>query len=230
MVMTPAIRRGLPYDPIRDYRAITSAASAPMVITVQSGHSARSLRDLIQLARNAPPGQRLIYASTGLGAMPHISMELFQKAAGVELTHVPYKGGGEALPALLGGQVEMAIGAASTALPHLRAGRLRALAVTSVKRLPAIADVPTFAEAALPGYEAVQWFGVFAPAALPQTIVRKVNADLRRLLTTPELSNHFTAQAIEILNSSPEAFAAYVKNDLSKWTRLLPEIGIRDLQ
>jgi tripartite-type tricarboxylate transporter receptor subunit TctC len=230
MVMTPALRTDLPYNPIRDYRAITSAASAPIVISVQPTFAAHSLRDLIQMAKAAPAGQRLIYASTGVGAMPHISAELFQRVAGIELTHVPYRGGGESLAALLGGHVQMSFGAASTSLAHIRAGRLQALAVTSLKRLPAIPDVPTFSEAAVPGFEAVQWFGIFAPAGIPASMVNKINTDVRAILASAEIKDHFTAQAIEILGSSPKDFSTYVRGELPKWTRLLKEMGIKDIQ
>lgn len=228
IIITPALRKGaLPYDPIRDYKAITSAASVPVVITVQPAHPARSVPDLIQLAK-AKAGPVMSYASTGFGTMPHITGELFKRAAGVDLTHVPYKGGNDAMIALLGGHVHVSFGAISTALAHIRSGRLRALGVSSLKRLAAIPDVPAIAEAGLPGFEVVQWFGVFGPAGMSPALVRKVNGELVRILRSAEVNDHFSSQGVELLNSTPDEFALLVKAELPRWTRLLTEMNIGD--
>ena len=228
IIITPALRKGaLPYDPIRDYKAITSAASVPIVITVQPAHPARSVQDLIRLAK-AKQGPVMSYASTGFGTMPHITGELFKRVAGVDLTHVPYKGGNDAMIALLGGHVQVSFGAISTALAHIRSGRLRPLGVSSLKRLAAIPDVPAIAEAGLPGFEVVQWFGVFAPAGMSPAIVRKVNGELVRILRSAEVNDHFSRQGVELLNSTPDEFALRVKAELPKWTRLLTEMNIGD--
>jgi tripartite-type tricarboxylate transporter receptor subunit TctC len=225
--ISPAVRSGLPYDPIRDYTPITQAGLTPVILTVQASHPARSVQELIQLAR-AKPGQVMSYGSTGYGAAPHIAAELLKRTAGIEITHVPYKGGSDAVTALLGGHVQMSFGAVSTALPHMRTGRLRALGVTSAKRLAATPEVPAFAEAGLPGFEVVQWYGVFAPARIPPAIARKLNEALARVLGAGPFKEHFLAQGVELVSSTPEAFASYVKVELARWTRVLKEIGVGD--
>ena len=223
--ITPALRPDLPYDPLRDYTPVSPAALTPVILTVQPSHPARSLQELLKLARSKSP-QTLSYASTGYGAAPHIAAELLKRVAGIDMTHIPYKGGGDAIIALMGGQVPMSFGAVSTSLPHIRAARLRALGVTSVKRLAAVPDVPTFVEGGLPGFEVVQWFGVFGPARLPSPIVRKLNETLGRALAAPEFREHFAAQGVELQHATPAEFSAYVKTELDRWTRALKEMGI----
>jgi len=223
----PALRPNLPYDPVRDYTPVTPAALTPVMLTVHSSHPARSVQELIKLAKANSP-QAMSFASTGYGAAPHIAAELLKRVAGIEMTHIPYKGGGDAVIALIGGQVPMSFGAVSTALPHLRAARMRALGVTSAKRLAAVPDVPTFAESGLPGFEVVQWFGVFGPARLPAPIVRKLNETLGRALAAPEFKEHFSAQGVELQHSTPAEFATYVNSEFGRWTRVLKEIGIKE--
>ena len=169
--------RSVPYDPVRDYAPVILAAQNPVLVTVQPSFPAKSVQDLIQLAR-AKPANVMSYGSSGYGAAPHIAAELLKKTAGIEMTHVPYKGGNDAITALLGGHIQMNFGAPSTGLGHVKAGRLRAIGVTSTKRLTAAPDVPTFVEAGLSGFNVDQWYGVFAPAGAPSAVVRKVNQDL----------------------------------------------------
>jgi tripartite-type tricarboxylate transporter receptor subunit TctC len=220
------ILRKVPYDPIRDYTPITRAALTPVMLTVNPAFPARSLQELIKLAK-AKPGQVMNFASTGFGGATHIAGELLKRVAGIEMTHVPYKGGSLAVIDLIGGHVQMSFGAVSTSLPHLRAGRLRALGVTSATRLGAIPDVPTFAESGLPGFVVEQWYGVFAPAGLPVAITRKLNAALVPALASPEFKQQLSDQGIELVSSTPEAFAAYIKAQLANWTRMLTETGLR---
>src|SRR5262249_23793629 len=149
------------------------------------------------------------YASPGYGGAPQIAAELLKRTAGLDITHVPYKGGGDAVIALMGGQGQMSFGAVSTSLPHIRGGRLRALGVPSAKRLTAQPDVPTFAESGLPGFEVEQWYGVFAPQHLPTAITRKLNAAIVRILDAGEFRKDFAVQGVEIVSSAPEALAAY---------------------
>lgn len=224
--INPGLRSGLPYDPIRDYTPVTQAALTPVILTVQASFPAKSLPDLIQLAKK--PGNVMSYGSTGYGAAPHISAELLKKVAGIDMTHVPFKGGSEAVSALLGGHLQMSFGAVSTSLAQVKAARLRALGVTSAKRLAATPDVPTFAEQGLPGFEVVQWFGVFTPAGVSPAIVRRLNEELARALAAPQFREQFTAQGIELTSSTPDAFSAYVKSELVRWRRVLKEIGVQD--
>jgi len=224
--ITPVLRPHLPYDVVRDYTPITRVALTPVILTVQPSFAAKSVPELIQVAKGKP-GQ-LSYGSTGYGGAPHIAAELLKRTAGVDITHVPYKGGADAVIALLGGQLQMSFGAVSTSLPHIKGGRTRALGVTSVKRLTAIPEVPTFAESGLPGFEVEQWYGVFAPPALPGAIRQKLNAALVRALDTEQFRKDFAAQGVELVSSTPEALAAYVKSERARWARLLKELGIQD--
>ena len=222
--INPALRNNLPYDPVRDYTAITNVAVTPVILTVQAGAGPRTLQDLVQLAKK----EKLSYGSTGYGGAPHIAGELLKRQAGIAMTHIPFKGGGDSIVAIMGGHVQASFGAVSTAQPHLRGGRLRALGVTTAKRMSAIPEVPTFAEQSLPGFEVVQWYGVFAPAGLPQPVLRKLNDTMTRALTTPEFREQFNAQGVELTRSTPAALAAYVKNELARWTRVLKDLGINE--
>ena len=224
--ITPALRPNLPYDAIRDYTPVTRIALTPVILTVQPSFPAKSVPELIQIAK-AKPGQ-MSYGSTGYGGAPHIAAELLKRTAGVDITHVPYKGGSDAVIALMGGQLQMSFGAVSTSLPHIRSGRMRALGVTSAKRLTAIPDVATFAETGLPGFEVEQWYGVFAPPALPPAIRQKLNAALVRALDTEQFRKDFAAQGVELVSSTPEALAAYVKSERARWGKVLKELGIQE--
>ena len=228
MAIVPALYADLSYDPVKSYAPVTEAALVPIILVVHSSVPARTIEELVQYAK-ARPGQ-LTYASSGAGATPHISGELFRRMAGIELVHVPYKGGGEAVAAVLGGQVQMSFGAVSTALPHMKTGRLRGLGVTSLKRLSAAPDIPTIAESGLPGYEVVQWFGVFMPAGTPSAIVARLNRELRNVLALPEIRDRYSAQGVEPTSNTPEEFAAYVKAEVVKWNKLLREMNIRGEQ
>jgi len=223
--ITPALRASLPYHPIKDYTAITHVALTPVIFIAQPSLPAKSIKELIQHARGRP-GQAMSYGSPGYGGAPHIAGEWFKRIARIDLTHVPYKGGPLVAGALLANELDMSFGAVSTYLPHIRSSRLRALGITSAKRLGAIPDVPTFIEAGLPGFEIVQWYGVFAPAGLPTTIVNRVHAVMSQAIETSQLKSHFAAQGVEFVSSSAQELAVYVKSELTRWTRVLKEIGI----
>lgn len=224
--INPALRPKLPYDPVRDYTAVAQAAITPVILTTQTSSPVRTLQELIQLAKK--PGEALSYGSSGYGGAPHIAGELLKRTTGITMTHVPYKGGSDSIIALMGGHVHVAVGAVSTAQPHLRGGRLRVLGVTTLKRLSAIPDVPTFVEQGLPGFEVVQWYGVFAPAGLPQPRLNKANDTLSRALGAAEFREQFNAQGVELMPATPAVFAAYVRNELVRWTRVLKEMGINE--
>ena len=225
LAIGPALYANPGYDPVKSYSGVTAAAVVPIILVVHPSVPAKTIEELIQYAK-ARPGQ-LGYASSGAGATPHISGELFRRIAGIELVHVPYKGGGEAVAAVLGGHVQMSFGAVSTALPHMKTGRLRALGVTSLKRLSAAPDVPTIAESGLPGYEVVQWFGVFVPAGTPKSVIVQLNRELAGILALQEVMDRYSAQGVEPTGSTPEAFDAYVKAEVAKWKKLLKEMDIR---
>ena len=223
--INPALRPNLPYDPLRDYTPITNAGITPVMLTVQAISAARTLPDLIQQAKKGPV---MSYGSTGYGGAPHIAGELLKRAAGIQMTHVPFKGGGDSIVAIVGGHVQASFGAVSTGQPHVRGGRLRALGVTTLSRMAAIPDVPTFAEQGLPGFEVVQWYGVFGPAALPAPVLNKINASLGRALGTPEFREQFNAQGVALMQSTPPAFAGYVSRELARWSKLLKEMDITE--
>lgn len=223
--INPALRPNLPYDPVRDYTPITNAGITPVIMTVQSSSAARTLPEFIQSAKK---GDAMSYGSTGYGGAPHIAGELLKRAAGIPMTHIPFKGGGESIIAIMGGHVQASFGAVSTAQPHLRGGRLRALGVTTLKRLSAIPDVPTFSEQGLPGFEVVQWYGVFAPAGLPQPALRRINETLTRALGAADFREQFNAQGFELMQSTPAVFGGYVKSELARWTKVLKEMGINE--
>lgn len=225
--IAPAIRSNLPYDPVRDFTPIVLAALTPVILTVQSSHPADSLQELIKLAKARSP-RTANYGSTGYGVAPHIAAELLKRIEKIEMTHVPYKGGSSVMTALLGGEIPMAFGGVAPALPHIRSRRLRGLGVTSPTRLSAAPDVPTFIEGGVPGYEVIQWFGVFGPAHMPPSIVRKLNETLRPALVDPEFKQRFSAQGIELQYSTPAQFGKYVRSELVRWTKTLKELGIKE--
>ena len=223
--INPALQHGLPYDPVKDYTPIASLIAIPNVIVAHRALPARSLQELIQLAR-AKPGQ-IAYASNGTGTASHMAAEFLMRAAGIQLLHVPYKGAGNAVNDVLGGHVQLLIGAVSTTLPHVQAGKLTALAVTGAQRSPAAPSVPTVAESGFPGFEVVQWFGVFAPAAASRIVVVEANAGLNRALRLPDVQENFARQGFEIRAWTPAQFADYVKSELAKWSKLIKDAGIR---
>jgi len=227
LAIGPALYADPGYDPINNYAAVTDVANVPIIMVVHPSVPVKSTAELIQYAK-ANPG-RLSYASSGAGATPHISGELFRRSAGIELVHIPYKGGGEAVAAVLGGHVQMSFGAVSTALPHMKAGKLRGLGITSPKRLASAPDVPAIGET-IPGYEVVQWFGVMVPAGTPGPIVARLNSEIRAVLALPDVRERYASQGVESQSSSAEAFGAYVKAEVARWPRLLKEMGIRGEQ
>jgi tripartite-type tricarboxylate transporter receptor subunit TctC len=214
----------LPYDPIKDFAPITELASLPLMLVVHSSVPATSLQEFIALMRSTPGGWD--YASAGVGTSPHLAAEMFKSMAGVDLVHVPYKGNAEANNALLGGHVKVYFALVPAVLQHVRAGSLRALAVTTETRLPYLPDVPTIAELGFPGYEISSWQGVFAPAGTPKNIVAKINGELVRLVNTPEVRARMSQEGADPVASTPDAFAERVKNEIAKWTRVIKASGM----
>ena len=212
-----------PYDPIRDFAPISLAVLVPNILVAHPSVPAQSLKELIQLAR-AKPGQ-LSYASPGVGTNSLIAGELLNRAAGIRLMHVPYKGGGPALTDLLGGHVQLMFGGISTSLPMVRTGKLRALGVTSLKRVGAAPDIPTLSESGLQGYEIVQWFGVLAPVGTPRPIIGKLNGEIVKAIASPDLAERYSKQGLEPISNTPAEFAAHMKAELAKWSRLAREAG-----
>ncbi|HLQ24734.1 MAG TPA: tripartite tricarboxylate transporter substrate binding protein [Acidiferrobacterales bacterium] len=218
-----SLYKKMPYDTVKDFAPITLVAAVPNVLVVHPAVPAKSVKELIEYAK-ANPG-KLSFASSGNGTSVHLSGELFKAMAGVSMTHIPYKGSAPAIIDLMGGQVQLMFDNMPTALPHVKAGRLRALAVTSAKRSPAMPDLPTIAEAGVAGYEAESWFGVLAPAGTPSAIVTKLNGEIVRILGLPEIKERLLSQGAEPVGNSPEQFAAHITAEMAKWGNVVKASG-----
>ena len=213
----------LKYDPIKSFAPIILITSAPNVAMVHPTVAAKSTHDLIAAAK-ATPGKFNV-GSAGTGSITHLAGELLQEMTGVDLVHVPYKGGGPALNALVAGQIHMAIQSITASIGHIQAGRVRALGVTGAKRSPLLPDVPAIAEA-VPDYEATNWYGMLAPAGMSKAIVTKLNAQVAATLTTPEMIDAIKKQGAEPEGGSPEAFGKYLHNEIVKWTRVIRKANL----
>lgn len=215
----------LPYDPATAFTAVSQFIAVPNVLVLHPSVPARTVPELIALAR-ARPGT-LAYASSGAGQSPHIAGAWFASMTGVNLLHVPYRGAGPSLQDLLAGNVQMIFENISNAMPHIRAGSLRALAVTSARRSPALPDLPTIAQAAgLDGYDVTSWFGLFGPAGLPAPLAARYHAEVVRYLRTPATNTMLTGLGAEIVGNSPAEFDAFVRAEIAKWMRVIPQIGV----
>ena len=217
--------RKLPYDFVKDFAPVSRLSTAPNILAVHPSVPARSVKDLIALAKSRRG--ELTYASAGIGSSNHLSGELFKMMAGVDIVHVPYKGGGAAVTDLLAGNVSMYFGTTPSTMPHVRSGRLRALGVTGAKRSPTIPDVPTIAEAGLPGYEQSAWHGLLAPSGTPPAIIGKLHTEVARILQLPDMAERFTAQGVDVIGSSPAEFAAFIQQDIAKYAKIVKTAGIR---
>ena len=213
------------YDPIRDFAPIATLSSSDMVLVVHPSVPARTLQELIALAK-ARPGQ-LNFASAGSGNPNHLAGELINMMAGVRTTHVPYKGGAPAVTDLVGGQVQMHYGSPINVLPHIRSGRLRALAVSSPARLPTLPDVPTFAEAGLPGYEIRIWYGVLAPAGTPREVQARLATEINRIMLLPEVKERLDAAGMDRYSLTAEQFASVLRSDMDKFGRIIKAANVK---
>jgi tripartite-type tricarboxylate transporter receptor subunit TctC len=223
--VAPSLYRKLPIDPQRDFAPITEFALIPQVLSVHPSIPVRSVKELTALAR-ARPGD-LNYGTAGNGSASHMAMELFQSVAKVKLTHVPYKGTGPALAELLGGHLSLMFDVVMTSLPHMQAGRLRPLAVSSLQRSKTVPQIPTVAELGYPGFEAIVWFGLFAPANTPGDVVRKVHEEVARSLRAPKMQELLGSQGLEIVASTPAQFSARVASEIAKWRKVIADAGIK---
>ncbi len=214
----------LGYDPVRDFEPVSLVASTPNILVVQPSFAAKTIPDLIALAKAKPA--TLNYPSAGLGSSSHLAGELFDNLAGVKMVHIPYKGGGPALTDLLGGQVQLMFATMPAAMPHVRSGRLRAIAVTSVKRSQAMPDLPTIGET-LKGYDASTWYGVLAPVRTPHAVVMTLHDEIIRILGAAEMRERLLAQGFEPVGGTPAEFAAYIKSEIAKWGKVIKAAGIK---
>lgn len=215
----------LPYDTVRDFAPVTQISSGPAIVVVHPSLPARSVKELVALAR-ARPGQ-IIYMSAGVGSPSHLAVELFKTMTKTDLIHVAYKGIAPGITDLIAGQVQVSFPTILAGLTHSKTGRLRALATTGATRAPAAPDLPTMAESGIPGYAAANWFGIVVPAKTPRPVVAKLNQDIARALAVPEVKERMLSYGMEPVTNSPEAFAAYVQSEISKWARVIKASGAK---
>jgi len=225
LTILPHVQKDAPYDAIRDFTPIGLISSGPFILLAHPSAQARSVKDLVALAR-AEPG-RLTYGSAGNGSANHLAMELFRSAAGIELRHVPYKGAPQAVTDLLGGRIGLMFSSIPLAYAHVRAERLRLLGVSTARRSPQLPDVPTVAEAGVPGYEANTWFGLLGPAKLPRAIVVRLNDALVKAVRVPDIRAQLTTQGADPVGSSPGEFAAHIRVEYDKYAKVVKLSGAR---
>jgi len=225
LVVNPFLYPKLPYDPLTDFMPVTIINSAPLVLVVHPSLAATTVTELITYAKSHP-GQ-LNYGSGGLGSTPYLAAELFKSLAGIDALHVPYKGGAPALSDLVGGQLSFMIENVPGTMPYVRAGNLRALAITSPQRSRFVPELPTMAEAGVPGYEISGWNGMFAVKGTPAGIVEKLHREMAQILHTPEVRREMAALGAEPIGNTPDQFGAFLKADIARWDNIIRETGIR---
>ena len=222
--ITPALQK-LPYDPIKDFAPITELASLPLMLVVHSSLPVTNVQEFIAYAKSQPGG--LDYASSGVGTSPHLAGEMFKAMTGVNLVHVPFKGNAEVANAMIGGHVKVNFSLVPATLQHVKSGALRALAVTTEKRLPYLPDVPTIAESGYPDYEITSWQAVFAPAGTPKEIVAKINGELVQMLKSPDVHERISREGADPVGSTPGQFAERIKSELAKWAKVTKAAGLQ---
>jgi len=220
-----SLYRSLGYDPVKDFAPVALVAIQPNILVVNPEVPARSVQELIALAKSRPG--RLNYASSGSGAAAHLAAELFKTMTGVDMVHVPYKGAQPALTDVIAGQAQLMFATSASVIPYIKAGRLRALAVTTARRSASVPDLPTVAEAGVPGFEAITWHGVVVPAATPAALVERLNRDIVSALGERDLRERLESLGAEISPGTPRDFAAYIAREIPKWTRVVKDSGAR---
>lgn len=223
--INPWLYSNIPYDAVRDFDPVSLVAATPYMMVVTPSLPPRTVQEFIAFAKST--SEKINMASSGPGGMPHLSGELFKMLTGIKMTHVPYKGTGAVFPDLIAGRVHVTFGDIVATTPHVKAERLRVLGVTSPKRVPSLPDVPTIAESGVPGYDAVGWFGVFAPAKTPQAVIAKLNAAIAKHVKQPDTAAKLAALGAEVVASTPEQFRAIQKQDLARWGKVVKESGAR---
>lgn len=224
IAVNPALQ-ALPYDVKRDFAPVMQVSRAPFVLAVTPALPVKTVAELIRVAKASP--RKYSYASSGIGAMSHLAMELFKNVAGVDVVHVPYRGSAPAAVDLIAGQVQLAMNNIVPTLPHVKSGRLRALGVSGPLRSPVLPEVPTVAEAALPGYEAMQWYGVLLPAKVPRAIAALLHKEITAVLQIPIVRTRLTEEGGDVVGGTPEQFAAYIAQETEKWAKVVKVASVR---
>lgn len=222
--VNPSLRKKLPYDSLRDFAPIGLAGTGPYLLSVHPSVPAKTVSEFVSWAK-ARPG-KVTYASTGIGSPPHLAAELLKSMAGLDLVHVPYKGGGQVMPDFLAGRIPMFFGSISTLVAHIRAGKLNAIAMTTPKRAPAMPEVPTFEESGLKGYDVTGWYGILAPGKTPRPIVNHLSAQLRATLGDAQIQQRLRDRGIEPTPTTPEEFSALIKREIPKWAKVMKAAGV----
>lgn len=223
--ISASLYRKLNYDLVRDFAPITLLATTPHILVVHPSLPVKTVKELIAFAK-ARPGQ-LAYSSSGSGTPSHLGGELFDLMVGVKLIHVPYKGGGPSVIALVGGEVSVGFATMPSVISHVKAGKLRGLAVTTAQRSPTTPDLPTVSEAGVPGYEMGSWYGLLAPAGTPREVVMRLNVEMAKILKLPDVKQRLDALGFEVLVSTPEEYGAFTKNEIEKWAKVVKASGAR---
>jgi len=221
----PNLYAKLPYDVVRDFEAVALMVRIPLVMFVNASVPSTTMKEFVALTKSSPG--KYSYASAGAGSPPHLVAELFKLKTGAQLVHVPYKGTGAALPDVVAGQVQMMVDGPPPFIPHVKSGKLKAFAAAGDKRNPLLPDVPTFAEAGVPGMEAGLWYGIVAPKGTPKAVVAKLNAEINRALEQPDLRERFAAMSVEIVGGTPEAFSRYISAELKRWGEVVRAAQIK---
>jgi tripartite-type tricarboxylate transporter receptor subunit TctC len=225
IAINPSMFAKLPYNALRDFAPITQLVAAPNLLAVHPSVPAKNVKEFIALAKSRPG--LLINGSPGQGTSPHLSAELFKIMSGIQLDHVQFKGAGMAIVSLLSGEISVMFTTPPTAMPYIKAARLRPLGVTTLKRVSALPDVPAIAEAGVPGYESIQWFGMLVPAGTPRPIIDRLNQDIVRALRSPDMKERLTGLGLEVTVSTPEEFGAHIKSETEKWAKVIKTMGIK---
>ncbi len=224
-VINPSLYPKMNFDALRDFAPVSLIAQVPLILVVNPGLPVKSVQELIALGKAEP--NRLNFGSSGNAAAPHLAGESFKIATGIQMQHVPYKGSAPALTDLIGGQVQLIFDSMPSAMPHVKSGKVRALAVTTAKRSPTVPDLPTIAESGVPGFDISTWYGVWAPAGTPKDIVNRVSAEIAKALQQPAVRERLAALGAEPVGNTPEEFAAYCQSELAKWSRIVRGSGAK---
>jgi len=225
LAINPSMYAKLPYDALRDFAPISQSVSACNILILHPSVPAKTVVELIALAR-AKPGS-LTFGSAGMGTNPHLSGELFKSLARIDMVHVPFKGSGQSIISQVAGEIAANFPSVPTAMPYVKAGRLRGIGVTTLRRVEVLPDVPSIAEAGLPGYEATQWFGLLAPAGTPRPIIDRLYQESSRALRSADMKERMTAEGLEVVGGTPEEFASYIRSETEKWTQVIKAAGIK---
>ena len=225
LAINPTLYTKLPYDPVKDLTPISLVASSPLVLVVAADSPFKTLADVVKEAK-AKPGT-LNYATSGNGTVAHLATEMFQRTAGVKLTHIPYKGAAQGVTDVIGGQVQLYMSSVTTLIGHIKNGKLRPIAVTSARRTDDLPNVPTIAESGYKGFEATTWFGLLGPAGMPKDVVARLNLETNKALKLPEMKARLDAQGADVMGSTPEQFSAYIHDEVTRWGKVVKESGAK---